>query len=137
MVRLEELVGCGLDERAAVEFFDLLEGLDGSPEARWRVVVSQLRPDHPFALHQLLYQAIYGDAGGPVYFPKTTAIERAHVTALQRELGLSSYQALYAWSVAEREAFWQRTVTRLGIGFKKTYTRLVDFAQDTAFFPPP
>ena len=35
----------------------------------------------------------------------------------------------FAWSVAEREAFWEQTVARLGIRFRKPYTRLLDLSQ--------
>ena len=130
MIRRADLIGCGVDEREAATLLAQVKALAGTPEARWRQAARCiLRPDHPFALHQLLYRAIYGRAGGPVFFPEPADIEHAHITALRRELGLDSHAALFAWSVAEREAFWARTVARLGIRFRKPYTRLVDLSQ--------
>lgn len=130
MIQRADIIGCGVGEREAAELLAQIEALAGTPEARWRAVARCiLRPDHPFALHQLLYRAIYGRAGGPVFFPEPADIEHAHITALRRELGLDSHAALFAWSVAEREAFWERTVARLGIRFRKPYTRLLDLSQ--------
>ena len=133
MLRREDLMDCGLDEIEAARFLFRFEVLVGSPEARWREVArSLLRPEHPFALHQLLYEVIYDGAMGPVFFPEPADIEHAHVTQLQRELGLDSYDALFAWSVAEREAFWQQTIARLGIRLQKPYQQLVDLSQGVA-----
>ena len=130
MIQRADIIGCGVGELETAKLLAQIEALSGSPEARWREVARCiLRPDHPFALHQLLYRAIYGSAGGPVFFPEPADIEHANITALRRELGLDSHAALFAWSVAEREAFWQRTVARLGIRFRKPYTRLLDLSQ--------
>ena len=130
MIQRADIIGCGVGEREAAKLLAQVEALSGTPEARWREAARCiLRPDHPFALHQLLYRAIYGRAGGPVFFPESADIEHAHITVLRRALGLDSYAALFAWSVAEREAFWERTVARLGIRFRKPYTRLLDLSQ--------
>ena len=130
MIQRADIIGCGVDELEAAKLLAQIEALSGTPEARWREAARCiLKPDHPFALHQLLYRAIYGSAGGPVFFPEPADIEHAHMTALRRELGLDSHADLFAWSVAEREAFWQRTVERLGIRFRKPYTQLLDLSQ--------
>ncbi len=130
MIQRADIIGCGVGELEAAELLAQIKALAGTPEARWRAAARGiLRPDHPFALHQLLYRAIYGRTGGPVFFPEPADIEHAHITALRRELGLDSHAALFAWSVAEREAFWARTVARLGIRFRKPYTRLLDLSQ--------
>ena len=125
MVEREQLAACGLGTAEVERWVDLLAGFGDVPEEDWRSAVEQLRPDHPFALHRLVYEAIYGVAGGSVYFPSASAIKRAHVTELQTELGLGSYQELYAWSIAERAAFWGKTMHRLGIRFKKEYEQLL------------
>ena len=130
MLRREDLMACGLDEVAAAELLLRFEVLVGSPEARWREVARRLlRPDHPFALHQLLYEVVYDGELGPVFFPEPADIEGANATALQRELDLPSYDALFAWSVDEWEVFWHKTVARLGIRLQKPYERFVDLAQ--------
>ena len=83
MLRTEDLIHCGLDESEAAELALRLGVLSGTPEARWHEVASRmLRPDHPFALHQLLYEHVYGGAGGPVFSPGPADIERANMTAL-------------------------------------------------------
>ena len=125
MVEREQLAACGLGTAEVDRWVDLLAGFGEMPEDDWRSAVEQLRPDHTFALHRLVYETIYGAAGGSVYFPSASAIKRAHVTELQTELGLGSYQELYEWSIAERAAFWEKTVQRLGIRFKKEYEQLL------------
>ena len=89
MIQRADIIGCGVGEPEAAKLLAQIEALSGTPEARWREAARCiLRPDHPFALHQLLYRAIYGSAGGPVFFPEPADIEHAHMTALRRELGL-------------------------------------------------
>ena len=133
MLQREDLVDCGLHEVEAAELLLRLEVLVGSPEARWREVARRLlRPEHPFALHQLLYEVIYDGELGPVFFPEQADIEHANATALQRELRLDSYDELFAWSVAEREAFWHKTIARLRIRLQKPYKRLCDLTQGVA-----
>ena len=70
MIQRADIIGCGVNELEAAKLLTQVEALSGTPEARWREAARCiLRPDHPFALHQLLYRAIYGSAGGPVFFP--------------------------------------------------------------------
>ncbi len=58
--------------------------------------------------------------------PSREDVERANVTALGRELGLGSYDELHAWSVADRAAFWEAAIRRLGIVFARPPDSILD-----------
>ena len=73
MIQRADIIGCGVGELEAAKLLAQVEALSGTPEARWREAARCiLRPDHPFALHQLLYREIYGNAGGPVFFSRAS-----------------------------------------------------------------
>ena len=70
MIQRTDIIGCGVSEPEAAKLLAQVEALSGAPEARWREAVRCiLRPDHPFALHQLLYRKIYGNAVARCFFP--------------------------------------------------------------------
>jgi len=45
---------------------------------------------------------------------------------LMRELGLTAYEELHAWSVRQREQYWAWVVQRLGIHLQRNYGTLLD-----------
>lgn len=78
----------------------------------------------PFERHWRLWREVF--AGRPAtapppaaYRPAKETVERAHVTALARDLGLADYAALHRWSAENRDAFWQRVVRDLGVPFRE------------------
>jgi acetyl-CoA synthetase len=64
----------------------------------------------------------------PIWSPTPADIERANVTAFMRAIGLRSYDELHAWSVSNREAFWEATIKRLGICFQRPFSRVMDLS---------
>ena len=70
-----------------------------------------------------------GDVDQAVWQPDVDTIERANLTAVIRERGLSSYAELHEWSTDVRGAFWEMVVERLGIVF--------DVAPDQIVAGPP
>jgi acetyl-CoA synthetase len=102
-----------------------------APEERWRRISQQvLCPADPFELHRFLYEKAHSglDPYPPAWFPDEERLERANVTALQRELGLGSYAELHAWSARHREAFWEEMVRRLGIRLRRPFERIVNLS---------
>jgi len=57
--------------------------------------------------------------------PDADTIERANLTAAIREQGLSSYAELHEWSIADRGAFWDMVLYRLGIVLAEAPDRIV------------
>lgn len=91
-----------------------------------------LKPSHPFALHQLLYETTFADwkAGPPpAWIPSAAQIQATHLAALMRELQIGSYAALHDWSIHDRAAFWEVIIQRLGIRFRHPYSQILDLSQ--------
>ena len=70
------------------------------------------------------------DDGPPLaWWPDRAVREHSNLLALQKGLGLESYQALHRFSVEQREAFWARVLKRLGIVFDKPPSRILDVSE--------
>jgi acetyl-CoA synthetase len=67
-----------------------------------------------------------------LWAPTPESIRRTNLYPLMREQGAADYAAIHAWSVRQREAFWQRTIELLGIRFRTPYTRLLDLSGGVA-----
>jgi len=128
---LEELCACGIEKNEAETLLPQIEmALALAPEQRFlHLTRTVLKPEHPFALHQLLYKTASED--GIVWAPQETDIERTHIGEWIGELELSSYDELYTWSIRERTAFWTKVSQRLGIRFR----REAETALDTSVSP--
>ena len=127
----ETLKAHGLTGEQAQSIQAILHEAD-DPETCWlRLTREVLEPDMPAAIHQTLFQEVYGQdeqfSDAPVAWrPDHTTVHHANVTGLQQELGLTSYEALHHWSVTNREAYWETMVQRLGIPFHQPYQRILN-----------
>ena len=107
----ENLTECGLDKSTSDFLLERINPLLASlpAVACWREISQTvLTPNHPFALHQLLYNTIFADWEGtaaPAWFPAEDDIEKTNIAAVMRELNLDSYEALHSWSVATSHRF--------------------------------
>jgi acetyl-CoA synthetase len=68
----------------------------------------------------------------PIWFPSHTYTQGSYLEALAHRLGLENsdtenqYQALYAYSIAQPETFWDATLALLGIEWNVPYSRVLD-----------
>ena len=135
----ENLTECGLDRSISEQLLEHINPLLGSlPAAACWGAISQtvLTPDHPFALHQLLYKTVFADWKGqaaPAWFPTEDEIEKTNIAAVMRELDLDSYEALHSWSVHHRTDFWRLMIERLGIQFHRNFSEVVDLSKGNEF----
>ena len=135
----ENLIECGLDrstsERLVKRINPLLASLPAA--ACWREISQTiLTPDHPFALHQLLYNMVFADWEGvvaPAWFPAEDKVEKTNIAAVMRELSLDSYKALHSWSVHHRADFWELMIEQLGIQFHRKFSKVVDLSKGDEF----
>ena len=135
----ENLIECGLDrstsERLVKRINPLLASLPAA--ACWREISQTiLTPDHPFALHQLLYNMVFADWEGvvaPAWFPAEDKVEKTNIAAVMRELSLDSYEALHSWSVHHRADFWELMIEQLGIQFHRKFSKVVDLSKGDEF----
>jgi len=66
--------------------------------------------------------------GPPVIWrPTLSVVEQSHLFDLMKELNLSNYRELHHWTVENRDAFWRRTVARLGVVFKQAPREIVSY----------
>ena len=135
----DNLIECGLDKATSEQLLACINPLLSSlPAAACWQKVSQtiLTPDHPFALHQLLYNTVFADwkdAVAPAWFPTEEEIEKTNIATVMRELNLDSYEALHSWSVCHRADFWQLMIARLGIQFHRKFSELMDLSKGAEF----
>lgn len=108
----------------------------------WQETVPLLR-GRPFEEHWEAFERIYGarrpEDGPPlVWRPSPERAKRANLTALRQDLGFSSYDEVWRWSVTEREDFWQKAIEALEVRFDRGPERILDRsrgAEDPVWLP--
>jgi acetyl-CoA synthetase len=135
-VSLEQILACGVDKDTAAVIVPQINQWLSSLSAWecWQHLTQHiLKPEHPFPLHQLLYETTFSDwdtSQGlpPAWFPSDEQIQATHIAALSNELKVASYQELHAWSAQHRGEFWDVMIQRLGIRFQRNYEEIVDLS---------
>ena len=131
MLTVEQLIACGLGKAEASEIVETVNRIleTHSPTACWYEILRYiLTPHHPFALHQLLYDTVYADfdratyGPPPAWFPTDEDITEANIIRLMMELNIKTYPEFHAWSVRNRDTFWQMMIGALGIKTASTNT---------------
>ena len=124
MLTVEQLTTCGLEKVEASKIAEAVNRIleTQSPTACWYEISRYiLAPQHPFALHQLLYETVYADfdratyGPPPAWFPTDEDITEANITRLMTALDLKTYRELHAWTVRNRDPFWQMMIGTLDI----------------------
>ena len=131
MLTVEQLIACGLDKAEASEITETVNRIleTHAPTACWSEISRDiLKPHHPFTLHQLLYETTYANFNRatygppPAWFPTDADITEANITRLMAELHTKTYSEFHAWSVANRDTFWQMMIDVLDIKTTSTNT---------------
>ena len=131
MLTVEQLIACGLDKTETSEIAEAVNRIleVQSPTACWSEISRYiLKPYHPFALQQLLYETVYAEfdrtthGSPPAWFPTDEDITEANITRLMATLNLKTYNELHAWTVRNRDAFWQMMIDALDIRTLSTNT---------------
>ena len=101
----------------------------------WRQISrDMLLPDHPFELHNLLFQRAFSDwdhSRHPpaAWFPTDEEIRATNVGRMMAECGFNSVAELQDWSARERSEFWAHMIDRLDIRLKVPYECVLDLAE--------
>jgi acetyl-CoA synthetase len=53
-------------------------------------------------------------------------ISTTNIAWLMQQAGVGSYEALHAWSVRNRESFWELAIGRLGLSFQRPFRCVMD-----------
>ena len=131
MLTVEKLIACGSKKAEALQITEAINRIlpTQPPTACWAEISRHiLTPQHPFALHQLLYETVYADfdrtthGAPPAWFPTAEDITKANITRLMEALHIKTYPEFHAWSIANRDTFWQMMIDVLSIKATDTYT---------------
>lgn len=133
---LAEIINSGVEASIATAILPQVnQWLASLPAADcWQHLTQHiLKPSHPFALHELLYQTTFSDwdksqGFPPAWFPSPEQIQGTNIARLMQELKLGSYSELHSWSAQHRTEFWDKIIQRLGIHFHKKYTQVVNLS---------
>jgi acetyl-CoA synthetase len=66
------------------------------------------------------------DPSSAAWTPTPEFIRSTNMAWLMQQAGVNSYDALHAWSVQHREAFWKIAIEGLGIRFQHAFSSIVD-----------
>ncbi|XP_068647401.1 probable CoA ligase CCL12 [Aristolochia californica] len=142
-IGVEDLVRAGLPPEEARSFHEALKAvvMNGSrgdhlaADGVWRLLsfARLLRPNHPHALHQLLYYTVYARWQGPpppYWFPspthaKCTNLGRLMETHCPKLLGsayqdpITSFNLFHKFTVDHPEVYWPLVLMELSIVFRE------------------
>ncbi|WP_299427563.1 AMP-binding protein [uncultured Meiothermus sp.] len=65
----------------------------------------------------------------PLWFPSDEYKQGSHIEAMLRHLNLEDYEALYQFSIAQPDAFWEATLQLLGIEWLTPYRQVLEVSQ--------
>ena len=131
MLAVEQIIACGLEKAEASKITEAVNRIlpTQSPTACWYEISRYiLTPQHPFALHQFLYEIVYADfdrakyGPPPAWFPTDEDITKANITPIMAELHIKTYPEFHAWSATNRDTFWQLMIDTLDIKATDVYT---------------
>lgn len=136
-VSLEQIIKCGVNQTIAAGILPQINQclVDLSPVDCWQYFSRELlKPNHPFPLHELLYQTAFAEwnssqGAPPVWLPSEEQIEASNIGTLMKELEIADYDELHAWSSQNRAEFWEVIIRRLNICLSQKYTQVVDLSQ--------
>lgn len=141
-IQPRDVEAAGLAAADAAAFHAALRSAAGSAaasgDAVWAVVAAAgvLRPEHPHALHQLVYYSAYAGwdraARGPppYWFPSPTDCKQTNLGRLMEVNGpkllgssyrdpISSFNHFYRFSVENQEVYWSMVLKQLAVKFKQ------------------
>lgn len=141
-IQPRDVEAAGLAAADAAAFHAALRSAAGSAaasgDAVWAAVAAAgvLRPEHPHALHQLVYYSAYAGwdraARGPppYWFPSPTDCKQTNLGRLMEANGpkllgssyrdpISSFNHFYRFSVENQEVYWSMVLKQLAVKFKQ------------------
>lgn len=138
-VTLESIAATGVPQPHAFldRFLALTRGLDAA--AAWRSVSHELLlPEHPHALHRLLYDDVFtawpaSSGPRPAWTPTPEEARATHIARACSRLRHHDYAAFHRWSVEHRAEFWRDFVETRSIPFRVPPESTVDLARGAEF----
>jgi acetyl-CoA synthetase len=132
-VTIDSLRTAGLADADATRLLEAWTGMGQStPAEAWsRLSRDVLGPEHPHAVHRLLYDAVFADWDAvngprPAWMPTNAERDATRIAAACRRLEHAGYAEFHRWSTSHREDFWRDTIETLGIAFRTRPRRILD-----------
>lgn len=69
------------------------------------------------------------DGPFPVWEPTPEEIKKTNIFSVMGDLKISSYSQFHSFSVNNRQEFWQKTLEKIGVVYKKKYDAILDLSQ--------
>jgi acetyl-CoA synthetase len=105
----------------------------------WQDFVQHVRQDPTIAFSDqwVRYNEIFADRDPalpppPAWVPDVDRLKHANISAMMDELDFDDYRDFHEWSIDNREDFWDRVISRLGIRFARNPDRILDLAEGVA-----
>ncbi|XP_062212751.1 probable CoA ligase CCL12 isoform X2 [Phragmites australis] len=138
-IQARDVEAAGLAATDAAAFLAALRSVaeGGADEAAvWAAAAGVLRPEHPHALHQLVYYSVYAGwdhaARGPppYWFPSPMDSKQTNLGRLMEANGpellgsaykdpISSFNLFYRFSVENQEVYWSMVLKQLSVKFQQ------------------
>lgn len=131
--------------RSATATASSSSGGGDDPAAVWAAVAAAgvLRPEHPHALHQLVYYSAYAAwdraARGPppYWFPSPTECKQTNLGRVMEDIGpqllgslykdpISSFNLFHKFSVENQEVYWKMVLKTLSVKFLREPKSILD-----------
>uniref|UniRef100_A0A0E0KKF0 4-coumarate--CoA ligase n=1 Tax=Oryza punctata TaxID=4537 RepID=A0A0E0KKF0_ORYPU len=150
-IQQRDVEAAGLADASAGAFVAALRSAtaaaaaSGGPDAVWEAVVAAgvLRPEHPHALHQLVYYSVYAGwdraARGPppYWFPSQIDTKQTNLGRLMEAHGprwlgssykdpVSSFHLFHKLSVEHQEVYWSMVLKELSVKFQQEPKSILD-----------
>lgn len=130
------LANDGQDSARFNTFEQALRNIQGSNETTtWRYLSQEiLKKSDPHELHLYLYHETFRNwdphekGPAPAWVPSDEEIKTTNIYYLIQSAGRKNHQDLHIWSLQNREAFWQKSLEKIGLHFKKSYQQLLDLS---------
>lgn len=102
-------------------------------DIQWQDYIKEIRknPGTPFEKQWDFYQAAFKNKNpedGPplAWIPDQKALNTSNIARFMKELGFEDFTQLHSWSVQQREKFWEKTIKKLNIVFKKNPSSILN-----------
>jgi acetyl-CoA synthetase len=104
----------------------------------WQETIPTLKGITPQEKRSVFDQFLrYWDEGKngpfPVWEPSKDEIEKTNIFSMMKDLQIFSYKGFHQFSVDHRDAFWEKTLDKIGIIYKKKYENILDLSDGLEF----
>ncbi len=97
-----------------------------------------LHPDTSKAVLQYVYRKLFRldahpEACPPAWIPDSDRVQNSNIFKVAQELKIETYDEFFKWAACNRAGFWDLTVRKLEIPFRKPYERVVRFEKSLEY----